>query len=274
MDDPTPLPHTADPVPAKPGPYLGLRVVEFGDESVEHCGLLLAGLGADVVKIEPADGAPSRRIGPFVGDVPNPERSLHFWHYNRGKRSLVLPAGREREVLVTLLGGADVLLDASAGGVNRLLGLDRTAMRERWPQLVIARLTPFGDTGPWQHFKGSDLVHLALGGVMMNCGYDPDPSGHYDLPPVAPQLWHAFHIAGEHLTMGIAAALVHRQRCGQGQEVSCAIHDAVAKCTEVDLMSWIMRRAPVFRQTCRHASEHVSRTPSMAYTKDGRWIMT
>jgi crotonobetainyl-CoA:carnitine CoA-transferase CaiB-like acyl-CoA transferase len=274
MDDPTPLPHTADPVPAKPGPYLGLRVVEFGDESVEHCGLLLAGLGADVVKIEPADGAPSRRIGPFVGDVPDPERSLHFWHYNRGKRSLVLPAGREREVLDTLLGGADVLLDASAGGVSRLLGLDRTAMRDRWPQLVIARLTPFGDTDPWQHFKGSDLVHLALGGVMMNCGYDPDPSGHYDLPPVAPQLWHAFHIAGEHLTMGIAAALVHRQHCGQGQEVSCAIHDAVAKCTEVDLMSWIMRRAPVFRQTCRHASEHVSRTPSMAYTKDGRWIMT
>ncbi len=109
---------------------------------------------------------------------------------------------------------------------------------------------------------------------MMNCGYDPDPSGRYDLPPIAPQLWHAYHIAGEHLMVGIAAALVHAQNTGRGQDVSCAIHEAVAKTTEVDLMSWVMRRAPIHRQTARHATEHPSRVPAMAYTKDGRWIMT
>jgi crotonobetainyl-CoA:carnitine CoA-transferase CaiB-like acyl-CoA transferase len=249
-------------------------VLEIGDESIEHCGLLLAGLGAEVVKIEPPEGAPSRRIGPFRGDREDPEQSLHFWHYNRGKQSVVLGAGRERAELEALLDRADVVLDASAGAFNRLLERDRDAVRAHFPRLVVARLTPFGDEGPWKDYKGSDLVHLALGGVMMNCGYDPDPSGRYDLPPIAPQLWHAYHIAGEHLAMGIAAALVHLQNEGRGQEVSCAIHEAVAKCTEVDLMSWVMRRAPIRRQTCRHASEHLSRTPSMAYTKDGRWIMT
>jgi len=78
---------------------------------------------------------------------------------------------------------------------------------------------------------------------MMNCGYDPDPSLHYDLPPIAPQLWHAYHIAGEQLVVGALAALLHRLRTGEGQDVSCAMHEAVSKNTELDLMSWVMRRA-------------------------------
>ncbi len=256
---------------AKPGPYAGLRVIECGDESGEHCGLLLAGLGAEVIKIEPEQGAPSRCIGPFHHDRPDPEGSLHFWHFNRNKQSVVTD---DRDQLLALLQGADVLLDSTRGALNARLGLDREALLARFPQLVVARMTPFGDTGPWKDFKGSDLVHLALGGVMMNCGYDPDPSGRYDLPPIAPQLWHAYQIAGEHLMLGIGAALVYAQQQGHGQEVSCAIHEAVAKTTEVDLMSWVMRRAPIYRQTARHATEHPSRVPAMAYTKDGRWIMT
>jgi len=108
---------------------------------------------------------------------------------------------------------------------------------------------------------------------MMNCGYDPAPDGQYDLPPIAPQMWHAYHIAGEQLAMAIIAALLFRWRTGQGQYLSCAIHEAVAKCTEVDLMTWVMRRAPVLRQTCRHARETVSPFPSIVHTKDGRWVM-
>ena len=90
-----------------------------------------------------------------------------------------------------------------------------TLMR-RTPTLIVARVTPFGDEGPWADFKGSDLVHLALGGVMMNCGYDPAPGDAYDLPPIAPQMWHAFHIAGEQLALSIIAALLFRWRTGMG----------------------------------------------------------
>jgi crotonobetainyl-CoA:carnitine CoA-transferase CaiB-like acyl-CoA transferase len=107
----------------------------------------------------------------------------------------------------------------------------------------------------------------------MNCGYDPAPDGTYDLPPIAPQMWHAYHVAGEQLTMAIIAALLHRWRTGKGQRLSCAIHEAVAKSTEVDLMSWVMRRVLVVRQTCRHARETVSPHPSIVHTKDGRWVM-
>src|SRR6185436_16489575 len=218
---------------AGPGMLAGLRVVEIADERAEYTGLRLSGLGAEVIKIEPPEGNATRRIGPFLDDQPRPERSLFFWNYNRNKKSVVLDlreaSGREK--LLGLLGGADVLLDASCGALNEVLGLDHAALNARFPQLVTARMTPFGDSGPWKDFKGSDLVHLALGGEMMNCGYDPDPSGRYDLPPIAPQLWHAYHIAGDHLMIGIVAALINRQYTGRGQDVSCAVHEAAAKAT-------------------------------------------
>jgi crotonobetainyl-CoA:carnitine CoA-transferase CaiB-like acyl-CoA transferase len=165
------------------------------------------------------------------------------------------------------------LLDATPKGELEAFGISPEGFGKDHPTLIHARVTPFGDDGPWSDFKGSDLVHLALGGVMMNCGYDPAPDGKYDLPPIAPQMWHAYHVAGEQLAMSIIAALVYRFRTGRGQTVSCAVHEAVAKCTEVDLMTWVMRRAPIFRQTCRHARESVSPHPTIAHTKDGRWVM-
>ena len=227
------------PVPAC---WPGLRVIEIADERAEYTGLLLAGLGAEVVKIEPPEGNATRRIGPFLDDQAGPERSLFFWNYNRNKKSVVLdlrtPAGREH--LLRLLGGADILLDASCGALNEVLGLDHAALNARFPQLVTARMTPFGDDGPWKDFKSSDLIHLALGGPMMNCGYDPDPNFEYDTPPIAPQIWHAYHIAGEQMATGIIAALIHRERSGEGQDVSVAIHEAVSKNPEQDLMYWVM----------------------------------
>ena len=135
---------------AGPGMLAGLRVVEIADERAEYAGLLLAGLGAEVIKIEPREGNATRRIGPFLDDEPGLERSLFFWNYNRNKKSVVLelrePAGREH--LLGLLGGADVLLDASCGALNRALGLERAALNTRFPALVTARMTPFGDDGP------------------------------------------------------------------------------------------------------------------------------
>ena len=134
-------------------------------------------------------------------------------------------------------------------------------------------MTPFGDDGPWADYRGSDLVHLALGGPMMNCGYDPQPDGTYDTPPIAPQIWQAYHIAGEMVCINTIGALIDRQRSGRVQTLDCAVHDAVAKNTELDLMSWVYRRARFYRQTCRHAMEEVSPLPMIGPTKDGRWVM-
>jgi crotonobetainyl-CoA:carnitine CoA-transferase CaiB-like acyl-CoA transferase len=257
------------------GALTGLRVIELADEQAEYCGLVLAGLGADVIKVEPPGGSPTRRIGPFYEDREDPERSLFFWQYNRGKRSIMLDLRQRADCdrFRSLVATADVLLESTPKGELDSLGLSAETLLQQSPTLIVARMSPFGDHGPWADFKGSDLVHLALGGVMMNCGYDPAPDGKYDLSPIAPQMWHAYHIAGEQLAMAIIAALLYRWRTGKGQQLSCAIHEAVAKCTEVDLMSWVMRRVLVLRQTCRHARETVSPFPSIVHTKDGRWVM-
>jgi crotonobetainyl-CoA:carnitine CoA-transferase CaiB-like acyl-CoA transferase len=259
-----------------PGANLeGLRVIELADEQAEYCGQVLAGLGAEVIKVEPPGGSPTRRIGPFFEDVEDPERSLFFWQYNRGKRSVVidLASADGPGRLLGLLSRADVLLESTPRGQLDGLGLGHDELRTRLPGLITARMSAFGDSGPWADFIGSDLVHLALGGPMMNSGYDPQPDGQYDLPPIAPQMWHAYHIAGEQLAMGIVAAVVYRRRSGEGQHLSCAVHEAVSKNTELDLMNWVMRRVPLFRQTCRHAAEAPSLVPGIAQTKDGRWFM-
>ncbi|HEY4041966.1 MAG TPA: CoA transferase, partial [Rhodopila sp.] len=246
---------------AGPGMLAGLRVIEVADERAEYTGLLLAGLGCDVVKIEPPEGNATRRIGPFLHDEAGAERSLFFWTYNRGKKSVVLDIHSRPEALLRLLDGADILLDASCGALNTAIGLDRDALGARFPALITARMTPFGDDGPWADFKGSDLIHLALGGVMMNCGYDPDPNREYDTPPIAPQVWHAYHIAGEQLAAGIVAALIAHHRTGLGQDVSIAVHEAVSKNPELDIMNWVMRRVPLWRLTCRHALEIPNHSP-------------
>ena len=259
---------------AGPGMLAGLRVIEIADERAEYTGLLLAGLGCEVIKIEPPEGCATRRIGPFLEDQPGPERSLFFWNYNRAKKSVVIDLQARPDDLLRLLEGADILLDSSCGGLNAALKLDRAGLNARFPGLITARMTPFGDDGPWADFKASDLIHLALGGVMMNCGYDPDPRLEYDTPPIAPQVWHAYHIAGEQLATGVIAALIARQRDGQGQDVSVAVHEAVSKNPELDIMHWVMRRVPLWRLTCRHALETPNHSPSIMHTKDGRWYIS
>ena len=259
---------------AGPGMLAGLRVIEVADERAEYVGLLLAGLGCEVIKVEPVEGNVTRRIGPFLNDEPGPERSLFFWNYNRNKKSVALDIQDKTADFLRLLESADILLDSSCGALNTALGLDRTGLNARFPKLITARMTPFGDDGPWADFKGSDLIHLALGGIMMNCGYDPNPLGEYDTPPIAPQVWHAYHIAGEQLATGIVAALIARHRTGEGQDVSVAVHEAVSKNPELDIMHWVMRRVPLWRLTCRHALETPNASPSIMHTKDGRWYIS
>ena len=252
----------------------GLRVIEIGEELGEYCGKLLAGLGADVVRVEPPDGETTRRIGPFYKDVPDPDRSLYFWHYNFGKRGVVLDLDEEkgRADFAALAQAADVIIDSRSRTYLADRGLGYEQLARSNPALIHARISAFGDTGPWADYRGSDLVHLALGGVMMNCGYDPDPSGFYDTPPIAPAMWQAYQIAGEMTAMSILAALNHRLVGGRGQQLSTSVHEAVSKNTETDAPDWVFLRQTHKRLTCRHST--VAATgPALSMTKDGRYML-
>jgi crotonobetainyl-CoA:carnitine CoA-transferase CaiB-like acyl-CoA transferase len=252
----------------------GVRVLEFADELGEYCGKVLAGLGADVIKVEPPGGEVTRSYGPFSGDTRGPETSLYFWHFNFGKRAVTcdLSSAAGRAEVLALTGTADVILDARSAGSLAEHGLDYQTLAARQPAVVMAEISPFGRSGPWASYRACDLVHLALGGVMMNCGYDPDPTGCYDTPPMAPQLWQSYQIAGELTVIAILGALCHRAATGTGQSVSVSVHQAVAQNTETDVPNWIFTGRRHYRRTCRHSRPDPD-PAGIAMAKDGRWLL-
>jgi crotonobetainyl-CoA:carnitine CoA-transferase CaiB-like acyl-CoA transferase len=255
------------------GPLGDIRVLEIADEKGAHCGKLLAANGASVIKIEPPWGDPSRHYGPFVHDRPDAEQSLHFWHYNANKRGLTLDL-RTTEggaILRQLVAGADMIVDATPVDFLQQHGLHYERLRDINPRLLMASITPFGQSGPWRHYRTSDLVHLALGGVMAICGYDPDESGQYDTPPIAPQMWHAYHIASHYAFIGLLGALCYRDRTDVGQYIDVSIHEACSSNTEFSLPFFMYNEMPVQRLTNRHAYPYVSQ-PVSHRARDGRYV--
>ena len=222
-------------------PLDGIRVLEVADHRGEFCGRLLANLGAEVIKVEPPGGSPSRRIGPFFQDVPDPERSLFWWQYNLGKRGVTLDLGRPEGVgiLERLAEKADVLIESFGPGGLERVGLPWERLHQRLPRLVVLSVSDFGLDGPWSGYQGSDLVALAVGGQMMASGYPSGADGKYDTPPIAPQMHQSIHLVGCLGTMDVMAALAWRDRTGHGQRIDLSLHAAANNCTENHL-SWYM----------------------------------
>ena len=206
-----------------------LRVLEIADESGEYAGRLLAGMGAEVVKLELPGGATSRRIGPFLGDRPHPDRSLHFWHYNVGKRAAAVdvqaPGGRT--LLARLAARFDVVLAAGPAATLAAAGLaDGAVLRGVNPALVLVTITPFGLDGPWRDRPATDLTLMALGGSMAVCGYGADD------PPLACAGGQAFQTASVYALHGLLGAVLARDCDGRGQDVEVSVHEAAASITE------------------------------------------
>jgi benzylsuccinate CoA-transferase BbsE subunit len=251
------------------GPLTGLRVLELADEKGQFCGKLLGDLGADVVKIEPPGGEPCRNVGPFLDDIPNPERSLSFWCYNTSKRgvTLSLETADGRQLFQRLATNADVVLETFRPGYLASIGLD--SLQEHNPGLILCSLTPFGQTGPWRVYLSSDLLHMAAGGEMASCGYDEVDVP--NAPPIAPGGGNAWHMGCHFAYISIMAALVHRTVSGLGQYIDVSIHEACALTTEAAIANYVYRGEVLRRQTGRHHAAGVTnRTQFRA--KDGSYV--
>ncbi len=118
----------------------GVRVIELADELGEYCGKVLAGLGADVIKIEPLGGEKTRGYGPFYDNDPHPNRSLHFWHYNFGKRDIVLDieSAEGAHQFMELAQTADIVIDTRARDYLDRRGIGYDVLREHNPSLIYA----------------------------------------------------------------------------------------------------------------------------------------
>jgi crotonobetainyl-CoA:carnitine CoA-transferase CaiB-like acyl-CoA transferase len=228
-------------------PLTGVRVIEAGDLG-EWAGKLLAGAGADVVRVEPLAGGRSRRLGPFADDRPGLETSLRFAYWNTGKRSVTLdPSASDGDRLWrALLASADVLIDGRPPSEQPG---QRRAGEVGNERLVWCSLTPFGLDGPWRDLAANDLVSMALGGPVMSSGYDDR-----DLPPMRPEGEHSLLIAGAYAVASVLAALRQRRWTGKGQAIDVSIHEAVSATTEGAFFNWEYFRRIVHRQTGRHAA--------------------
>jgi crotonobetainyl-CoA:carnitine CoA-transferase CaiB-like acyl-CoA transferase len=238
----------------------GLTILEIGDQLGDYASMLLAGLGAEVIKLEPREGSASRQIGPFASTEPDPEQSIFFWRYNLNKKSAVLDVddANEQSTLATLAAKADiVLLSGEFETVERRLPQWRQLAEEN-PRLIVCTITPFGLDGPYRALKATDLVQMAMGGIMAVCGYDPDRDGQYDTPPIAPAMWHSYHLGGEYAAVAMMAAINFRELTGEGQFIDVSVHEAVNTCTEVAIPSYVYAGQTVMRQTARHAAPSVT----------------
>jgi crotonobetainyl-CoA:carnitine CoA-transferase CaiB-like acyl-CoA transferase len=203
------------------GPLSPYRVLDLSDENGLLCGRMLADLGADTVVIEPIKGSPARRLGPFYHGVPHPEKSLFWFSLNTNKRSVTLDIGSSegKEILKQLATTADFLIESYPPGYMERLGVGYDVLKKTNPGLIVTSITPFGQTGPWRDYTSSDLVQMALGGLVFLSG----APGREPLRIPVPQA--CLH-SGSWAAAASMIAFYGRQATGEGEHVDVSMLEA------------------------------------------------
>lgn len=211
----------------------GLRVLEIGHfVAAPFCTRLLGDLGADVIKIEPHGGDPVRQWGEQVDG-----RSLWWSIHGRNKRSLALDlkAKEARDIVLRLVAQCDVLAENFRPGQLEKMGLGDAVLRDARPDLVIAHVSGYGQTGPWKDKAAFGVIGEAIGGLRHLTNHPP---GTYDLPPVRVGVSIGDSIAGLYAAFGIMSALWQRDRRagdGQGRSIDVALTESVFSMMEAML---------------------------------------
>ena len=213
------------PLDTKQGGLLkGYRILDLCDEKGATAGKLLGDLGAEVIKVEPPSGDPSRGLGPFYGKERDPEKSLFFWAANTSKKGITLDIenAEGRRLLKGLVSKCDVLLESFAPGYLDRLGLGYDVLVKENPGLIMTSITPFGGKGPYCRYESSDLVLWALSGLVFICGDS-------DRQPIRISLSQAYQHAGCDGAAGTVMALFHRGNTGIAQRVEVSALKAMER---------------------------------------------
>ncbi|HUC96960.1 MAG TPA: CoA transferase [Candidatus Polarisedimenticolaceae bacterium] len=199
-----------------------LRVIELGDIPASYATRWLADLGADVIKVEPPGGDPSRLLPPFAGNIEDRERSLTFIHANTNKRSIVLhlEADADRETFTRLLASANLLVEATPLGYLEKFGFTDECFAGDFFHLVVVSVTPFGRTGFYRHYKGSDAIANATGGFLF--GQGDNTKGQCTAPSHL-----AYQMAGGIAAMLGLAGIRHARETGAGQRIDVSLQEAL-----------------------------------------------
>jgi len=247
---------------AASGPLSGITVVDLSRILAgPYCTLLMAELGARVIKVEPpGKGDDAREYGPFKNGV-----STYFASVNRGKQSIALDlkAERDRGIFETLLAKADVIVENFRPGTMEKLGYGWETLHERYPRLIYASASGFGHTGPFSRHPAYDMVVQGLGGIM-------SITGHAGQPPVRIGTSIGDLGAGLYTAIAVQAALLHRERSGEASKVDIAMFD----CQLALLENAVMRYTVTGQIPGPLGARHPTITPFEAFaTADGSMII-
>jgi CoA:oxalate CoA-transferase len=247
---------------AQPGPLSGITIIDLSRILAgPYCTLLLAELGARIIKVEPPQqGDDARQYGPFKNG-----KSAYFASVNRGKESIALdlksPAGRE--LFERLLDKADALVENFRPGTMEKLGYGWESLHRRYPRLVYAAASGFGHNGPYSHYPAYDMVVQGLGGIM-------SITGHPGMPLTRVGTSVGDLAGGLYTAVALNAALLHRERTGEAMKVDVALFD----CQLALLENAIMRYTTTGEVPGPMGARHPSITPFEAFpTADGNLII-
>ncbi len=246
----------------KPGPLSGITVLDFSRVLAgPYCTMILADLGARVIKIERfGTGDDTRAFGPFVGDD-----SAYFMCFNRGKESISLDikSPRDRELLENLLDSCDVVVENFRPGVMERLGYGPERLAKTHPHIVYSSISGFGHSGPFSDLPGYDMVVQAMGGVMSLTGWpDEEPA----------RVGTSFGDLGAALfgAIGILSALYSRSKDAQGTRVDIGMLDCQAALMETALARYDVEGIVPNRT----GDNHPSLAPFETFAaQDGKFVM-
>jgi formyl-CoA transferase len=245
------------------GPLVGLRVMDIATVyAAPFAAALLADYGADVLKVEmPGVGDPLRGLEPFDG-----EESLVWAALSRNKRSITLDLRKEqgKEIFLTLLADQDVLIENFRPGTLDRWGLGIERLREVNPNVVVVRVSGYGQTGPYREKAGFGTPATGFSGFAYITGYP-------DRPPVLPQVSLADYVTGLFGALGAMTALYHRDVFGgEAQEVDVALYESMFRMLETVVTQY--DRLGVVRE--RTGNELGASVPAGIFSsKDGKWMV-
>ena len=227
---------------AAPGPLDGVRVIEVAGPLTGYAGKLLGDMGADVILVEPPDGASLRRHGPLLENAPELERSLTFAYLHTSKRgvTLDLDTADGQALFRKLAATASVILESEPVARMEARGLGYKALAAARPDLVYTSVQPFGRGGPYADYVATDLVLAAMGGLLYMGGYP-------DSEPLRAHGEQALLAAGQFAAIGTMLALLQAEQTGQGQLVDVSAQECVVMALEnaiqfYDLQGDVRRR--------------------------------
>jgi crotonobetainyl-CoA:carnitine CoA-transferase CaiB-like acyl-CoA transferase len=234
-----------------------LRVIELArSAAAPMCCRLLAGFGAEVVKVEqPGTGDSSRGSGPFQGDLPDREKSAPFLFLNSGKKSITLDVGTAtgRDLLLRLLQDADVLVEDLGPRRMQDLGLTFAELQATNPRMIVASISYYGQSGPYSSYEATELTGFAMSGYM-------SITGQPEREPLKPAGNIGQYEGGLHAATGVMAALLQRELTGKGQLVDTSI--AEATCYAASMLGPWLNTGDLFR---RDGNRHPTQNPNHHY---------